>query len=86
MSCFRVLQVLAADVNIGYEEMVNTRVHKVNGKQVKNLMALVQTIGGCTEDFLRLDLEYNQVHWLLNVPHMAHVRFAFAGLILKWML
>lgn len=56
-----VLQVLAADVNIGYEEMVNTRVQKVNGKQIKNLKELVRLIGGCTEEFLRLDLEYNQV-------------------------
>ena len=56
-----VLQVLAADVNIGYEEMVNTRVQKVNGKQVKNLLELVKLIGGCTKEFLRLDLEYNQV-------------------------
>lgn len=52
---------LAADVNIGYEEMVNTRVQKVNGKQVKNLLELVTLIGGCREEFLRLDLEYNQV-------------------------
>ena len=61
MSELFVLQVLAADVNIGYEEMVNTRVQKVNGKQVKNLLELVKLIGGCTEEFLRLDLEYNQV-------------------------
>ena len=63
-ACFNSLhafQVLAADVNIGYEEMVNTRVQKVNGKQVKNLLELVTLIGGCKEEFLRLDLEYNQV-------------------------
>lgn len=83
MSCFYVLQVLAADVNIGYEEMVNTRVQKVNGKQVKNLMALVQIIGGCTEDFLRLDLEYNQVFWRVTVSHTAHVTSVVAGLILN---
>lgn len=61
MSELFVSQVLAADVNIGYEEMVNTRVQNVNGKQVKNLLELVTLIGGCTEEFLRLDLEYNQV-------------------------
>ena len=70
MSTLIGLQVLAADVNIGYEEMVNTRVQKVNGKQVKNLLELVKLIGGCTEEFLRLDLEYNQVR------HPQHVQFS----------
>lgn len=55
------MQVLAADVNIGYEEIVNTRVQKVNDKNVKNLRELVKLIGECKDKFLRLDLEYNQV-------------------------
>ncbi len=54
-------QVLASDVNIGYEEIVNTQVHQVNGKPVKNLLDLTRQIEGCEDQYLRFDLEYNQV-------------------------
>ena len=54
-------QVLASDVNIGYEEIVNTQVHKVNGKAVKNLSDLTKQIENCRDEYLRFDLEYNQV-------------------------
>lgn len=55
------MQVLASDVNIGYEEIVNTQVHKVNGKAVKNLSDLTKQIENCRDEYLRFDLEYNQV-------------------------
>lgn len=64
------MQVLASEVNIGYEEIVNTQVHQVNGKPVKNLSDLTKQIEGCTDQYLRFDLEYNQVWavllWLLS--------------------
>ena len=58
---FAALQVLASEVNIGYEEIVNTQVHKVNGKAVKNLSDLTKQIENCRDEYLRFDLEYNQV-------------------------
>lgn len=58
-------QVLASDVNIGYEEIVNTQVHQVNGKPVKNLLDLTRQIEGCQDQYLRFDLEYNQVRGAL---------------------
>lgn len=59
-------QVLASDVNIGYEEIVNTQVHQVNGKPVKNLSDLTRQIEGCEDQYLRFDLEYNQVRGALS--------------------
>jgi len=59
-------QVLASDVNIGYEEIVNTQVHQVNGKPVKNLSDLTRQIEGCEDQYLRFDLEYNQVWGALS--------------------
>lgn len=59
------MQVLASEVNIGYEEIVNTQVHQVNGKPVKNLSDLTKQIEGCTDQYLRFDLEYNQVRIVL---------------------
>lgn len=54
-------QVLAADANVGYEEMCNTQVLAVNGAKVNNLAELVAGIEGSDERYLRIDLEYNQV-------------------------
>lgn len=54
-------QVLASDVNIGYEEIVNTQVHQVNGKPVKNLSDLTKRVEGCRDQYIRFDLEYNQI-------------------------
>lgn len=53
---------LASEINIGYEEIVNTQVHKVNGKAVKNLSDLTKQIENCRDEYLRFDLEYNQVN------------------------
>ena len=63
--CLLHMQVLASEVNIGYEEIVNTQVHQVNGKPVKNLSDLTKQIEGCTDQYLRFDLEYNQVRDVL---------------------
>jgi hypothetical protein len=71
-------QVLAADVNVGYEELCNTQVLKVNGIKINNMHDLVAAVennnnndknrnGGInsTEDsFLRFDLEYNQIVYM----------------------
>ena len=54
-------QVLAADINIGYEEMVNTRVRAINGAEVRNLAGLVEAAEACAEQYIKLDLDYNQV-------------------------
>jgi hypothetical protein len=54
-------QVLAADINIGYEEMVNTRVRAINGAEVRNLAGLVAAAEACAERFIQLDLDYSQV-------------------------
>ena len=70
------VQVLASDVNIGYEEIVNTQVHQVNGKPVNNLSDLTRQIEGCQDQHLRFDLEYNQVRGAFSQScHAAfHVR------------
>lgn len=56
-----VSQVLVADINIGYEEIVNTQVLAFNGKPVKNLKSLASMVENCNDEFLKLDLEYQQV-------------------------
>lgn len=54
-------QVLANEVSIGYEDIVNTAVKAVNGTEINNLKQLVELVQGCRDKYLRLDLEYNQV-------------------------
>ncbi|XP_048445809.1 protease Do-like 9 [Pyrus x bretschneideri] len=59
-----VSQVLVADINIGYEEIVNTQVRNcsyLNGKPVKNLKNLASMVESCEDEFLKFDLEYQQV-------------------------
>nr|XP_027074627.1 protease Do-like 9 [Coffea arabica]XP_027074628.1 protease Do-like 9 [Coffea arabica] len=56
-----VSQVLVADINIGYEEIVNTQVMAFNGKPVKNLKILAAMVEACDEEFLKFDLEYDQI-------------------------
>ncbi|KAM1080824.1 hypothetical protein EV1_015346 [Malus domestica] len=56
-----VSQVLVADINIGYEEIVNTQVLALNGKPVKNLKNLASMVESCKDEFLKFDLEYQQV-------------------------
>ncbi|KAG0448356.1 hypothetical protein HPP92_027888 [Vanilla planifolia] len=56
-----VSQVLVADINIGYEDIVNTQVHAFNGKPVKNLKSLANMVENSVDEFLRFDLEYDQI-------------------------
>ncbi|XP_039068243.1 protease Do-like 9 [Hibiscus syriacus] len=56
-----VSQVLVADINIGYEEIVNTQVIAFNGKPVKNLKNLAKMVDSCKDKYLRFDLEYQQI-------------------------
>ncbi|KAJ6688125.1 PROTEASE DO-LIKE 9 [Salix koriyanagi] len=56
-----VSQVLVADINIGYEELVNTQVLAFNGKPVKNLKSLANMVESCDDEFLKFDLEYDQI-------------------------
>ncbi|KAJ6833636.1 putative protease Do-like 9 [Iris pallida] len=56
-----VSQVLVADINIGYEDIVNTQVLAFNGKPVKNLKELAKMVESCKEEFLQFDLEYQQI-------------------------
>ncbi|XP_074591327.1 protease Do-like 9 [Curcuma longa] len=54
-------QVLVADINIGYEGIVNTQVMAFNGKPVKNLKSLANMVENCNEEFLKFELEYQQI-------------------------
>lgn len=56
-----VSQVLVADINIGYEEIVNTQVLAFNGQPVKNLKSLADMVESCADEFLKFDLEYQQI-------------------------
>uniref|UniRef100_A0A7I4DFC6 Protease Do-like PDZ domain-containing protein n=3 Tax=Physcomitrium patens TaxID=3218 RepID=A0A7I4DFC6_PHYPA len=56
-----VSQVLVADINIGYEDIVNTQVIAFNGTPVRNLKHLAIMVEKCTDPFLRFDLEYQQI-------------------------
>ncbi|XP_073036372.1 protease Do-like 9 [Primulina eburnea] len=56
-----VSQVLVADINIGYEDIVNTQVLAFNGQPVKNLKSLARMVESCNDEFLKFDLEYQQI-------------------------
>ncbi|CAM6052277.1 unnamed protein product [Sphagnum compactum] len=56
-----VCQVLVADINIGYEDIVNTQVLAFNGTPVRNLKHLANMVETCDGQFLRFDLEYQQI-------------------------
>eukprot|EP00884_Botryococcus_braunii_P012078 jgi/Botrbrau1/20871/Bobra.0135s0006.1 len=53
--------VLAADINIGYEDIVNTQVKTVNGAQVDCLKDLVSKVESCKKEYIEFGLEYHQV-------------------------
>ncbi|KAI4346494.1 hypothetical protein L6164_007385 [Bauhinia variegata] len=61
-----VSQVLVSDINIGYEELVNTQVLAFNGKPVKNLKSLASMVESCDDEYLKFDLEYQQIVVLKN--------------------
>jgi len=50
-------QVLVADINIGYEDIVNMQVKKVNGEEVLNLKHLATLIRENKQPYLRIDME-----------------------------
>ncbi|KAL3642463.1 Protease Do-like 9 [Castilleja foliolosa] len=54
-------QVLVSDINIGYEEIVNTQVHAFNGQPVKNLKSLAMMVESCDDEYLKFDLEFQQI-------------------------
>ncbi|KAK9830697.1 hypothetical protein WJX74_002951 [Apatococcus lobatus] len=54
-------QVLASEISVGYEEIVNTQVLCVNGHKISNLKELVQHVDGSKGVYLRLELDYDQV-------------------------
>ncbi|KAA8542644.1 hypothetical protein F0562_023857 [Nyssa sinensis] len=54
-------QVLVADINVGYEEIVNTQVLAFNGKPVNNLKSLASMVESCNDECLKFDLEYDQI-------------------------
>ena len=54
-------QVLASEVNVGYEDLMNTTVKALNGTDIKNLRQLMEMVEQCTDPFLHLDLDYHQV-------------------------
>ncbi|GMI76586.1 degradation of periplasmic proteins 9, DegP protease 9 [Hibiscus trionum] len=56
-----VSQVLVSDINIGYEDIVNTQVFALNGKPVKNLRTLAEMVENCDDEFMKFDLEYEQI-------------------------
>ncbi|KAI9078027.1 hypothetical protein K1719_039952 [Acacia pycnantha] len=56
-----VSQVLVADINIGYEDIVNTQVLAFNGKPVKNLKSLFFMVESCDDEYMKFDLEYQQI-------------------------
>jgi PDZ domain len=54
------MQVLASEINVGYEEIVNTQVNALNGHAINNLSDLVEAVESSREKYLKFDLEYNQ--------------------------
>ncbi|CAD7704517.1 unnamed protein product [Ostreobium quekettii] len=53
-------QVLAADLSIGYEDIVNTQVLALNGQKIHSLRTLVDLVDSCKDKYLHFDLDYNQ--------------------------
>eukprot|EP00850_Spirogloea_muscicola_P019028 SM000181S03553 [mRNA] locus=s181:225502:231751:- [translate_table: standard] len=54
-------QVLANDVNIGYEDITNSQVLSLNGEKIRNLQHLAHLVDTCTTEFLRFSLELQEV-------------------------
>ncbi|KAK7392362.1 hypothetical protein VNO78_20798 [Psophocarpus tetragonolobus] len=54
-------QVLANEVNIGYEDMSNQQVVKFNGTRIKNIHHLAHLIDSCEDRYLRFEFEDSYV-------------------------
>ncbi|ONK78599.1 uncharacterized protein A4U43_C02F20500 [Asparagus officinalis] len=52
-------QVLANEVNIGYEDMGNQQVLKLNGTQIKNIRHLAHLVDSCKDKYLVFEFEDN---------------------------
>ncbi|KAK1299617.1 hypothetical protein QJS10_CPB13g00762 [Acorus calamus] len=52
-------QVLANEVNIGYEDMSNQQVLKFNGTQIKNIHHLAHLVDSCKDKYLVFEFEDN---------------------------
>lgn len=52
-------QVLASDVNIGYEDMSNQQVLKLNEIKIKNIRHLAHIVDSCNDKYLIFELEDN---------------------------
>lgn len=50
-------QVLAHEINIGYEDFSNLAVEKFNGKPIKNLKQLVDLVESCDQEYLTFELD-----------------------------
>ena len=50
-------QVLAHEVNVGYEDFSNLAVEKFNGVQISNLKQLVKLVEACEDEFLTFELD-----------------------------
>ncbi|XP_050223892.1 protease Do-like 9 [Mercurialis annua] len=66
-----VSQVLVADINIGYEDIVNTQVLAFNGKPARNLKSLANMVECCTDEYLKFELEHDQIAVLRTEPAKA---------------
>ncbi|CAK9175931.1 unnamed protein product [Ilex paraguariensis] len=54
-------QVLANEVNIGYEDMSNEQVLKLNGTRIKNIHHLAHLVDSCKDKYLVFEFEDNYV-------------------------
>ncbi|GFH14101.1 uncharacterized protein HaLaN_10090, partial [Haematococcus lacustris] len=54
-------QVLACSATLGYEDVYNVQLLKFNGEPVRNLRHLAELVVGCTQPFMRFDLDYNEL-------------------------
>lgn len=54
-------QVLANDLTIGYEDLENVLLHKINDTPVHNLRHVMELIDGCTDKYLRFQFQNNLV-------------------------
>eukprot|EP00850_Spirogloea_muscicola_P009186 SM000051S17546 [mRNA] locus=s51:220822:226189:+ [translate_table: standard] len=54
-------QVLANDVNIGYEDITNSQVLSLDGEKIRNLQHLAHLVDTCPTEFLRFSLELQEV-------------------------
>ncbi|ERN06904.1 hypothetical protein AMTR_s00005p00256670 [Amborella trichopoda] len=54
-------QVLMDEINVGYEQLAQLQVIKVNGVEVDNLKHMCELVEDCKEESLRFDLDNGKV-------------------------